>query len=612
MADTLSRRRFLIGAGAVAAGSVLAACQPATVVVEKEVTQVVKETVIVEGTPVERVVEVTPTPLTGPTNALGVTLPADALPLEEQYWLLSTGEIGSGLSAWGAYGHSMESQYNHAYEPGMGQEILTTLDKENKVVPVACESFEMSEDGMYWDFRLRKNLKFSDGKPLVADDWVFTLRRSLSRGYDFGWFYYDIKNAAEVTEAGMDPEQLGIEAVDDYTLRIYTTAPCPHLPALGVWFEVAPPQAYAQYGDNWSLEPEHYIASGPYTLAEFERGVRYRFDLNPTYQGIIRPMFTQIRGELLPTGLPAYIAGDIRAYTVSMDTPAGEIGIVNANPILRAESHPQPPTITEYIGFNTLGGEFAPLDKRDVRLALCKAIDKDTLVGEIGRGFASTAWGILPPNFPGYAGDELKPLEPNVFDVEAARALLAKAGYGDGVGFPTFEMWIRAPTPSVLALCQAVQAQWKEHLGIQVELRPADYQAFTDKAFGEKKAAIYYVAYQLDYYDPSTFLGVFRTEGGRHPHKDPEYDAFYTQAVSNLDLAKRAEQLVEAEKMLVESAAYLFMWSPFTTTLWPCNLSGPQMEPNADGYVMTGPPVATGNAFSGLYWAKSDCRQGLK
>lgn len=592
MRRIISRRDFLKAAGATAAAAALAACQRK-----------------VEPTEIS---EVASKPATNLVNALGMTLPLDALPLDQQDWLLSTGEIGSGLSAWGAYGHSMESMYNHAYEPGKGQEILTSLDANNNVIPIGCESFKMSDDGLYWDFKLRKELIFSDDKPLTAHDWVYTLRRSLGNGYDFGWFYYDILNAADVTEGRRPPEELGIEAVDDYTLRIRSAAPCPHLPALGVWLEVAPPQAYEKYGDNWSLEPEHFISSGPFTLVGFERGVKYLWELNPKYKGINRPYITKIRGERLPTGLPSYITGALREYMLSMDTPAAEVGMVNANPILRSESHPQPPMETHYIGFNTLGGEFAPLDNPDVRMALCKAVDKATLVNEIGRGFASPAWGILPPGFPNYAGEQMKVLEPNVFDVEAARALLSKAGYANGKGFPKLEFWMRGPTTAQLSLCQAIQAQWMENLGVEVELVPADWQAFTDKAFGEKKAAIYYVGYMLDYYDPSTFLGVFRTDGGRHPHLDPKFDEFYLNSVSTLNLQKRAELLVEAEKMLVNSTAYFFLWSPFTINLWPCYVKGPAVEPNSEGFQRVAPPVAAGSPYTGLYLSDSKCRVGLK
>jgi hypothetical protein len=96
----------LKSAGVALAGAALVACQPTPEIVEKEVTQVVKETQIVKETQVvketvqvEKVVEVTPVPPTGPVNTLGVTLPADALPLDQQFRLVSTGAIGSGLAA---------------------------------------------------------------------------------------------------------------------------------------------------------------------------------------------------------------------------------------------------------------------------------------------------------------------------------------------------------------------------------------------------------------------------------------------------------------------------------------------------------------------------------
>src|SRR5262249_40598179 len=157
------------------------------------------------------------------------------------------------------------------------------------VVGVGAERWSVAADGLTWDFALRKNLRFSDGRPVNAHDWVFTLRRALGNGYDFGWFYGDIKNALKVLNKQLPPEQLGIAAVDAYPLRIITEAATPYLPALGVWFGVAPRHAYEQYGGNWALNPATYISSGPFILKEFERGVRDRWVLNPSYTGIRRP-----------------------------------------------------------------------------------------------------------------------------------------------------------------------------------------------------------------------------------------------------------------------------------------------------------------------------------
>ncbi len=584
LSNKVSRRWFLQGVGLAAFGVATAACQSQPAAVEVE-----------EGAEVSL------------TNALGVTLPADALPLEEQYRLIAIGKPGEQTG--GSFGHEMESLYNRAYPLSYGSEPLTQLDKDKNVVGIACESWEQSEDGLAWDFHLRQELEFSDGQPITAHDWVWTFQRSFGNGYDFGWFYFDILNAKEVLSGELPPEELGMEAVDDYTLRIKTKEPVPYIPALGVWAFVAPPQAYEQYGDNWSLTPDQYIASGPWMLTEFERGVKWTWELNANYKGVNRPYYTQLRGRTLPEGLPAYIAEDIQLHDIGIDTPAGEVDMVNANPILKEEAYPQPSGVTWYIGFNT-SGDFKPLDDLNVRLALSKAVDKETIIAEVGRGFAYPAWGIVPKGFPGNTYDALAKREPNILDVEAAQELLAQAGYPNGEGFPKFELWIRNPQPYMVTLCEAVQASWKEHLNIEVELYPTDHQSFTATVFAEKTIPIYFVGYSLDFYDPATFMSVFRS-GGRHPHDDPAYDEAYTVGNTNRDPQKRFELLGEAEKILVESVGYLFLIQPFSTYLWPCNLAGEGLEANEEGFQSDRGYGGGANPWVGAYWSNSDCRADL-
>ncbi|MBM3187372.1 MAG: peptide ABC transporter substrate-binding protein [Chloroflexi bacterium] len=604
----ITRRRLLQSAGAAAATAALAACQP--VVVEKAVEKVVKETVVVkEAVEVEKEVTrvVQAAAPTGPTNALGVTLPADALPLDQQYRLIAVGRPGE--QAGGSYGHEMESLYNRAYPLGYGSEVLTQLDIERNPQGVACESWSIAEDGLAWDFKLRKELKFADGKPITAHDWVWTFRRSFEKGYDFGWFFYDILNAQQVLAGELPPEELGMEAMDDFTLRIKTKEFVPYIPSLGVWAFVAPPQAYEQYGENWAVNPQQYIASGPWTLKEFERGVKWTFDLNPEYKGVNRPYYTQLRARTLPTGLPAYIAGDIQQHSIGIDTPAGEVAIVNANPILRSESHPQPSLVTWYIGFNTTG-KFKPLDDINVRMALSRAIDKEKIIGEVGRGFAYPAWGLVPNGFPGNSHEMLKGREPNQFDPQAAKELLAKAGFPNGQGFPKFELWIRNPQPYMVTLCEAVQAAWKEHLNIDVDLYPTDHQSFTARTFRERDIPIYFVGYSMDFYDPATFMSVFRS-GGRHPHDDPAYDEAFNTGNSTRDPRRRLELLSEAEAILVDHVGYIFLIQPFSVALWPCNLAGEGIRPNSAGFQSDTAYGGGANPWVGAYWSDSDCRKRL-
>jgi oligopeptide transport system substrate-binding protein len=606
----LSRRKLLKLAGMGTAGIAISACAPQTVVVtqqvEKVVTQQVEKQVEVT-TEVEKVV--TPTPQKGLTNALGVELPADALPLEQQYILNSIGTVGGG------FGHIMESLYNRAFEHAGGAETLTSLNTDLETVPIACESWTQSDDGLSWDFKLRKDLVFSDGTPITAKDWVYTLQHSLGNGYDFGFFYLDIKNAADVLAQTTSPDQLGIAAVDDYTLRITTNLPTPYAPSLGTWFEVAKNGIWESAGDNWALDPKRYVSSGPFTLSVFERGAKDTWTLNDKYKGIRRPYVTEIREQTLPKGIAAYMAGDVQTYAIDGNTPPAERALVNANPVLRSESHPQPASYTDYLGFNTLSGKFPPLDNPDVRMALCKAIDKETLIAQVWQGMSNPAWGILPKGFPGYSGDKLKDLDPNKYDPEAAKQLLSKAGYPDGKGFPKFQMWIRQPSDIQTALCQAIQARWKENLGIEVELKPADFQAFAEVYKGKgEKAPIYHVSYSMDYMDPATFLNVFVNKGGRHPHEDQAWDDAYQKAnYGKKTTEERFAQLAEVEKALVNGTGYYFLHSPFTISLWPCNAAGANLQPNKNGYAFWGGGgVGCPHTYEGIYWTDPACRAGVE
>jgi oligopeptide transport system substrate-binding protein len=622
MSKKLTRRQFLAATGVSALGGLLAACTPTTTIV----TQVVKETSIVNqevtkvvNQEVTKVVQVTAAAPTGPKNSRGLVLPADALPLDKQVWNNAIGATGGG------YGHIMESLYNRTYEHNAGYEALTTLNSDFETVGEGADSWKMAADGSYWDFTLHKGLMWTDGNPVKASDWVFTLQRSLANGYDFAWFYFDIKNASKVATKELTPDQLGIEAVDDLTLRIYTETPTPYLPSIGTWFGVASPAAYGNsMGDtnNWALDPKKYISCGPFILTAFNRGVEYDWGSNTKYTGARINYFEKIVEKPRPTTLAAYIAGDTQGYALDGSQPPAETMLVQANPVLRAESHPNPPTFTDYFGFNLLQPKLKTVDgkdvdnpflNQDVRMALCKAIDKDALVGQIYSGLAYPAYGLIPKGFPNFNA-ALQNEDVNKFDVAAAKALLAKAGFPDGKNFPKFDLYIRQPTIAQSSMAQAIQARWSANLGIEVGLKPSDFQGFTKAAFTDKTAPMYYVGYSMDYYDPATFMNVFRASsvGGRHPYDNKDWTDAYNKANGTLDLTKRLQLMQQSEKDMVDTAAWFFLCGPFSISLAPCNLVGPTTEPNKDGYrFYGGGGPGCIHAYEGMYWSNSTCRASI-
>ena len=140
-----------------------------------------------------------------------------------------------GGSTTGTYMDYMKTVYARASGAELLQLPLTSFDNEYQLTPLAAESWTMSEDGLTWTFKLREGLKWSDGEPLTAEDYVFALQRAATDGYDFAW-YWDfaggIKGWKEVTEGTAEASTLGLAAPDDLTLEITETTMMSRLDAV--------------------------------------------------------------------------------------------------------------------------------------------------------------------------------------------------------------------------------------------------------------------------------------------------------------------------------------------------------------------------------------------
>ena len=198
-----------------------------------------------------------------------------------------------------------------------------------------AESWEQSEDGLTWTFHLRDGLKWSDGEPLTAEDYVFALQHAATSGYDFAW-YWDfaggIKNWKEVTEGKADASTLGLKAVDDKTIEITSTAPKPYMPGVvSLWYPV-PKHQFDKFGDDWSTNVENVVSSGPFLLEELGEVEQHRRPWSRTPTTPVPGRQRSIELTIDPTigapevGMPAFLAGDA-AFTY---LNAGQIPVMKA------------------------------------------------------------------------------------------------------------------------------------------------------------------------------------------------------------------------------------------------------------------------------------------
>jgi oligopeptide transport system substrate-binding protein len=431
-------------------------------------------------------------------------------------------------------------------------EGLVILAEGGNPVAATAESWEISADGLVYTFHLRPGLRWSNGDALTAADFVASYRRLLTpaTAAPKADLFFAVKNAQAYTGGKTaDFSTVGFRAPDALTLVITLERPTPHFllyVASGPWIPV-PPRVVERFGRTWT-RPENHVGNGPFVLTEWRANQRIVVRTNPAYR---EPDPDRV-GEIQ---FVAFNNGDTeeRAYR------GGQIDVTMAVPVSKLDTYTRerPAELlrtalaeTHYLTFNT---RRVPLNDARVRRALALAIDRSKIVDGVLRGGQEPADRLMPPQLRDNADREnnATPSWAVRFDPEEARRLLASAGFAGGKGFPRLEItsWAR---PAVL---EAVQAMWKQELGIEIAiaLREAKVHADSLRVGGYD---IGFITLIPDVPDPAAVLADFITGApGNYPRwSSPAFDTIVSEAASTLNDEQRAALLLDAERRLIEPA----------------------------------------------------------
>ncbi|HEX7759520.1 MAG TPA: peptide ABC transporter substrate-binding protein, partial [Caulobacteraceae bacterium] len=276
---------------------------------------------------------------------------------------------------------------------------LTQDDPQGNPIPGMAERWETSADGLVWTFHLR-DAKWSDGEPVTADDFVFSLRRILSPklGSQYSYLLYFIKNAALVNDGKAPPEALGAKALDAHTLQLTLEHPAPYLPEIAkhtTMFPV-PKHVVERWGDAW-VQPEHYVGNGPYKVVSWRLGDYVRVVRNPYFYDAKSICFDEI--DYYPT--TDAISAERRVKRGELDINAD----IQSNRIAFLREHMPTYVRThtylgvQYLSFNAHVPAFR--DRR-VRIALDMAVDREFITHKLLRGGQVPAYTFVPPGVAGY------------------------------------------------------------------------------------------------------------------------------------------------------------------------------------------------------------------
>jgi oligopeptide transport system substrate-binding protein len=426
-------------------------------------------------------------------------------------------------------------------------DALYRLQDDGTLKMLGAESYEVSEDGLIWTFKLNPNAKWSDGQPVTADDWVYSWLRALSPelGSAVATFMTAIKGASDYTAGTItDPAEVGLRAVDPLTFEVTMAQPSPQFQAVAglPYLTPVPRHVIEQFGDEWTEAP-NLVSNGPYKLEAWDHDQQIVLARNENYgsepPAIERALLTIATGDPCVAQVQAYEADEVDFATC---VPSQDIARMRDQ--YPDEFSLQPLSATIFPAFDN---SQEPWNDVRVRQAFSLAIDRQAIVDVLTEGTSEPAPLLVPEGIVGR--DDSHALTGTVDD---AKQLLADAGYPDGAGFPEFTI-----TTTVARgrkeLAELVQQMWKDNLGVTgtVEvLEENAYRAWVN-ARKDEPYDIQINAWYTDYVDPNNWYKEVFVDDYRNMHfTNEEFIDLVDQAAFELDEAKRAEHFTQADAIL--------------------------------------------------------------
>lgn len=443
-------------------------------------------------------------------------------------------------------------------------EGLMTYDQDGNVVPgMAAEAPEISEDGLTYTFKIRDDVKWSNGDPITAHDFEFSWKRvadpDLAADYAFQVFYIEgmeeLYTGEDVNGDGTvaTADDVGVKALDDYTLEVKLVNPTGFFTELTAFYTYFPvSKSVVEANPDWAKTPETYVSNGPFTLERWDHNAKILLKKNTEYYNADKVTIDGIDLDVIDDDNTAYQKYDGGEYDMLVKIPPVVIGEMVDSGNEELELGPQAGTY-----YYNLNAEISPFNNAKVRKAFSMALDRETITQKISKGGEIPAVGVVPFGFMDENGNDYRDsLDAELnFDPAGAKALLEEGLAEEGATVDIFSdmalLYNTSETHRLIA--QAVQEMWRTNLGISIGLENVDFQVKLDR----EKAGDYQISragWIGDYADPMTMLDLWYSTSSFNDanYNNPEYDALIDAIKASPDQAFRFEKMREAESMLME------------------------------------------------------------
>lgn len=435
-------------------------------------------------------------------------------------------------------------------------DVEVGTDGNSKIVPSLAESWDISDDGLEYTFHLRQGVKFHNGNDFTAEDVAYTFHRMLTVEGGVNTEFIDQIKGADELLAGETDTLEGVEVVDDYTIKVTLKEPfagfLASISSPGV--SIYDSEATEAAGDQFGMDPAVTVGTGPFEFSSWSFNNQLVLTRNEDYW----------KGA---SGLPGVVIKIIPdTETQSMMFESGELDILDldyaADSVDRfTETYPDQIVQGPRVGivYFTMNFNKEPFQDVRVRKAVQMSIDRQAILDALYGGRGQVEQGIFPHGLIGFNPDQ----EEIKYDPEAAKALLAEAGYADG-----FDMEIAADSSASDTMTMALEivSDQLAEVGIRAEIKNYDESTWLEtRKSGE--LASFMSTWSADYNDPDNFIYTFfgneektRIRSINYPDTEVMERVAKARTIVNED-ERLAEYKALEEKLIHEDAAWVPMFS---------------------------------------------------
>ena len=433
------------------------------------------------------------------------------------------------------------------------------------VAPGLAESWEVSDDGLTYTFHLRE-CYWSDGKQIVAGDFVYGFQRLMNpeTASVYAFIGECIKNGLAVETGELPVEELGVSAPDDSTLVVELEAPTSYfLSMVGTQAQFAPlrQDIVEQYGTDFAATAEKNVYSGPFVISNTDNKV-VTFEPNEYYWNKEAVNWDRVElytVEEQATALAMYEEGSLDYARI----PTEQVVLYEGD----SRHHEYMNGNEDYLYINVGSTDCPALGNKNFRLALNYALDRNTYIALSSNNVYLPSNTLVMPLVSGVNGtygeefDLTESSYPLDGDPEKAVEYLNAALEEEGIASAsdiTVE-FVTTDSETNKKIAEVIQEMWQNVLGINVDIRQVTYGEIYSTVYPTSDYLVGYAGWGPDYSDPYSYLGLFEssfTSYGTN-YSNPEVDEYLAYAKTETDPAKRMEALNNAEKLILEDAAFV-------------------------------------------------------